>query len=218
MKTKVRQLVVVGLVSGAASVYAVPVTPSTYSFIPEAKQGTYTYLDETGSQLTDGVYGPSRVASAEDAIPYVGWNATLVTINFTFDELTTFDSVSVSALQAWVGNIVIPDVYLLTSADGQNWTPVASIITPESDRNNSKKKTLTFSGLDLTTEYIQVQLGRNNIGPWIFVDEVTFSGETADPALRQSLVASVPEAGSTLALLGLGISSLWLFRRRSEKR
>lgn len=208
------QLLGAGLLSGMVSTYAVPVTPTSYSFVPGAKQGTYSYADETGNQLTDGQYGPVRLTSQADSTPYVGWNATLVTINFNFEELTTFNSITVSALQAWVGNIVIPDVYLLTSADGQNWTPVATILTPETSLNNTSKKAITFSGLDLTTEYIQIQLGRNNIGPWIFVDEVTFEGETADP-LRISAVTSVPEAGSTLALLGAGLTSLWLFRRRS---
>jgi hypothetical protein len=210
------QLAAAGILGSAVSTYAVPVTPSSYSFVPGTKQGSYSYADETSNQLTDGLYGPTRITSQDDAVPYVGWNAELVTIDFTFDELTTFDSVSVSALQAWVGNIVIPDVYLLTSADGLNWTPVATILTPESSQNNSSKRAVTFTDLNLTTEYIQIQLGRNNIGPWMFVDEITFES-ASNPALGASVVGTnVPEVGSTLALLGIGISSLLMFRRRSS--
>jgi hypothetical protein len=75
---------------------------------------------------------------------------------------------------------------------------------------------VTFTDLNLTTEYIQIQLGRNNIGPWMFVDEITFES-ASNPALGASVVGTnVPEVGSTLALLGIGISSLLMFRRRSS--
>ena len=83
----------------------------------------------------------------------------------------------------------------------------------QSGEKYSQKAHHAFGIGFLTTEYIQIKLGRNSIGPWIFVDEVTFQGETAQ--LRISAVTSVPEAGSTLALLGAGLTSLWLFRRRS---
>ena len=209
-------LFAVGCIGSVVSTHALPVTPTSYTFVPGTKQGTYSYIDETGSQLTDGLYGPSRVLSQADAVPYLGWLAPLVTLNFTFAEATTFESVTVSSLQAWLGNIVLPDVVLYSSNDGVSWTQVASLITPESADNNYAKKDLTLDGLNVTAQYLQIELRRNVLGPWIFTDEVTFS--TLDTITRESTNGGteVPEAGTTLALLGLGITSLALFRNRKS--
>jgi hypothetical protein len=213
-KRGIRLVAAVAAVGGVVAANAVQVDPASYSFVPGSKQGTYSYADEGGTQLTDGIYGPSRLRSQEDAVPYVGWQAPLVTINFNFAEQTTFNSVTVSSLQAWIGNIALPDVFLYSSTDGQNWTQVSSLITPESSVNNYQKGSLTLSGLDFTTEFLQIQLGRNNIGKWIFVDEIDFDGFV--PSTSETVGTNVPEVSSTLALLGLGMSSLVLFRRRKS--
>jgi hypothetical protein len=210
-------IVAVGCISSfVGSSYALPVTPTSYTFVPGTKQGTYSYIDETGNQLTDGLYGPSRLWSQADAVPYLGWLAPMVTLNFNFAEATTFESVTVSALQAWLGNIVLPDVFLYASNDGVSWTPVANLVTPETSANNYAKANLTLDGLNVTAQYLQIELRRNVLGPWIFTDEVTFN--SLDPLEGQSTTpaTTVPEAGTTLALLGIGISSLALFRKRNS--
>jgi hypothetical protein len=203
-----------GCVGSIVSNQAIQVTPTSYTFVPGTKQGTYSYIDETGNQLTDGLYGPSRLLSQADAVPYLGWLAPLVTLNFNFAAPTTFDSVTVSSLQAWIGNIALPDVYLYASNDGTTWSPVANLITPEVDANNFAKATLTLGDLNVTAQYLQIELKRNNIGPWIFIDEVTFSSPDNIQAQSTTGGTAVPEAGATLALLGIGISSLALFRKR----
>ena len=68
----------------------------------------------------------------------------------------------------------------------------------------------------MTAQYLQIELNRNNIGPWIFIDEVLFDGSAPNPDVLAAIRNgnNVPEAASTVALLGLGMSSLMLFRRR----
>jgi hypothetical protein len=198
---------------GFISVQAVQITPTSYTFIPGARAGSYSYADETGVQLIDGLYGTAYLLEQSYADPYVGWMAEHVTINFQFAELTTFNQVTVSALQKWLGNIVLPDVYLNTSVDGVTWTPVASLITPESWLNDYAKKLLTLSGLDVTTKYLQVELKRNDKGPWIFTDEILFAGIVLDTQLTASSTA-VPDASSSAALLGVALAGLSCLRRK----
>jgi hypothetical protein len=190
---------------------AIPVTPLGYEFNPEAQEGTYAYWDETGRQLIDEQFGPGRIVNASDAYPYVGWLQSSVSISFAFDGVTAIDEVTVSSLQAWLGNIALPDVYVLTSTDGQSWIEVASLITAESAANNYQKRELVLSGLNLETEYLQVQLKRNAAGPWIFVDEVMFSANEQNIATANA----VPEAASTLSLMAIAICGLVGVRRKS---
>lgn len=214
MRTKITCVAVgLGLAVGIPATSAISVQPSTYSFVPGSNKGSFDYSDETGNQLTDGIYGPSRLLTNADAIPYVGWYAPVVTIDFNFGALVTIEGVTVSALQAWLGNIALPDVYVYSSADGATWTPVTQMITPENPDNNFQNVDLSLSGFSVTTEYIQVQLRRNNIGPWIFVDEISFEGEIFAQVPERTLVANVPDAGATLTLLGMGLASLACFRR-----
>ena len=210
----IRSLLFAGVVAGTVSSQALPIPD--YTFVPGTRQGTYFYGDETGNQLTDGLYGPGRLTSQADAIPYLGWLAPQVTLTFDFGDFQTFNSVSVSSLQAWIGNIALPDLHLYSSIDGQTWTFVDSLITPETSANNYQKALLTLDGLDITAQYLQIELDRNNIGPWIFIDEVLFSGSAPTPEVLAAIRNSnnVPEAASTFALLGLGMSSHMLFRRR----
>ena len=198
---------------GFFSAQAVQITPTSYTFIPGTKQGTYSYVDETGVQLIDGEYGTVHLLNQSLAVPYLGWMAEHVTIDFEFAQVNTFNEVTVSALQNWLGNIVLPDVYLNTSVDGVTWTPVASLITPEAFQNNYTKQLLTLSGLDVTTKYLQVQLKRNVNGPWIFTDEILFAGIVLDTQLTGSSTA-VPDGGSSAALLGLALAGLSCFRRK----
>jgi hypothetical protein len=209
-------LFAVGCVGSVVSSQAIQVTPTSYSFVPGTKQGTYSYIDETGNQLIDGLYGPSKVLSQADAVPYLGWLAPMVTLNFSFAQATTFESVTVSSLQAWLGNIVLPDVVLYSSNDGLNWTQVASLVTPESSANNYAKKDLTLDGLNVTAQYLQIELRRNALGPWIFTDEVTFSSLGNLTSQSTTGGTPVPEAGTTLALLGLGIAGLAAFRKQKN--
>jgi|SRR5687767_2723405 len=198
---------------GFFSAQAVQITPTSYTFVPGARQGSYSYADETGVQLIDGKYGSAYLVDQSYADPYVGWMAEHVTINFQFAEVTTFNQVTVSALQKWLGNIVLPDVYLNTSVDGVRWTAVASLITPEIWQNDYAKKLLTLSGLDVTTKYLQVELKRNDKGPWIFTDEILFAGIVLDTQLTASSIA-VPDGGSSAALLGLALAGLSCFCRK----
>jgi hypothetical protein len=217
-RSLVATVVTAGCLGGIVSVEAIQITPESYSFVPGARQGSYSYADETGRQLIDGLYGSAYLLDQSYADPYVGWMTELVTLHFQFEELTTFDSVTVSALQKWLGNIVLPDVHLYTSVDGVNWSPVGSLITPEDWRNDYAKKMLTLSGLNITTEHLQIELARNDKGPWIFVDEVLFSGTVPEGTIRVASVTTstaVPDAASTFALLGIGFSSLVFFRRKS---
>jgi len=202
-----------GIIAGfaAVDVGAVAVTPLSYTFNPDAQVGTYLYHDETGRQLIDGQFGPGRLNTAADAYPYVGWLQNQVTINFTFDGVTSIDTLTVSALQAWIGNIVLPDIYVRTSTDGEVWTNVASLITPESSANNYQNVDLILGGLNLETEFLQLQLKRNGVGPWIFVDEVMFDANVNRLAAIEG--QAVPEPGSTLALLGLAVCGLAGARR-----
>jgi hypothetical protein len=102
---------------------------------------------------------------------------------------------------------------LNTSIDGQTWTPVASLITPETALNNYAKALLTISGLEVTTQYLQVELKRNAKGPWIFTDEILFAGIVLDTQITASSTA-VPDASSSVVLLGMALAGLSYFRRK----
>lgn len=214
MKKSVHTLfVATALSSSLWTASALPVTPSSYTFTPTDKH--YQYADSTGRELIDGQFGTAQLIPEPNKEPWVGWGWTpLVTINFEFDQLTTLESVTVDALQTFVGSIVLPNVSLLTSVDGTTWTPVANLLTPVSSANDYRKTALTLDNLDLTTEYLQIQLHRNPtvaVNTWIFVDEVTFSA--ADSGLRALDATSVPDATGSFALLGIGIAALGAFRR-----
>jgi hypothetical protein len=194
------------------NVEAIQIQPATYTFIPYTSEGSYDYRDETGTQLTDGVFGMPHINSAAEALPYVGWRARSVKIDFTFDEVATFDSLVVSALQTTLGNIALPDIRVWSSLDGVTWSAIDYLATQPDVANNWTKAALLVDNLNVTTKYLQVQLIRHDA--WIFSDEISFFGsipETAESSLR--LATAVPESGSTMVLIGIGIIALAGVRR-----
>src|SRR5688500_630238 len=100
---QIRGLLAAVCLCGFLSAEAVQITPTSYTFIPGARAGSYSYADETGVQLIDGQYGTAYLLDQSYADPYVGWMAEHVTINFQFAQLSTFNQVTVSALQKWLG-------------------------------------------------------------------------------------------------------------------
>lgn len=196
----------------AAQAQAIEIVPVSYSFDQATDTGSYAYHDWTGNQLTDGEYGSfiwSLNLGNGPAYEWVGWTDSMVNIDFVFAGAHLISQIAIGTVQDNVSDVVIPNAYLFSSADGVNWNFLASSINPESSLNNSQHKTLTFNGLNISDDYVRVQVAHNSNGPWTFVDEVDFYGESGP--------AGVPDSGTTLALLGAGMVGLLGARRRLNR-
>jgi len=146
--------------------------------------GLYDYLDETGSQLTDGVTGLDNVVADlgnGPAYEWVAWKTVEPTITFTFSEAV----------------IMITSVQLgLARSDGVNRIHLPSTVTvggtmfvPSGvEIANDTRGFLTFSGSWSGTN-IAIQLSDNDPTWWVFLDEVRFFGQ----AVRLKIERSGPD-------------------------
>lgn len=196
----------------AAQAQAIEIVPVSYSFDQATDTGSYAYHDWTGNQLTDGEYGIapwSANLGNGPAYEWLGWTDSMVNIDFVFAGAHLISQIAIGTVQDNVADVVIPNAYLFSSSDGVNWDFLASSINPESSANNGQHKTLTFNGLNISDDYVRVQVAHSYNGPWTFVDEVDFYGENGP--------AGVPDSGTTLALLGAGMVGLLGARRRLNR-
>jgi hypothetical protein len=184
-------------------VLAVPIPVSSYviSTPPEP-----SFLDSTGTQLTDGVFGSPNI----DVNPngWVGWiNASgagpnAIFITFDFGSVQTITAVTIDFLKLTQNFVFLPDS---VSVGRQSFPVDPNALT------NASRGPLTFTpGAPLDTQTLQVELDRAGTGFHILIDEVTFDGNvsTAPP--------SAPEP-ATLGMIGGGLLGLTIIRQRSRR-
>lgn len=194
----------------ASHATAIEILPDSYSFDKATDIGTYNYSDWGGVQLIDGEYGVAPWTADlgnGNAYEWVGWSRdSPINIDFVFGGLQLINQIDIGTVQNHISDVVIPDADVYSSPDGTTWSLLGSIVTPESSANNDLYKTLSFTGLNITDNYVRVALSLNTNGPWTFTDEIDFF-ESVD----------VPDTGNTIAFLSIGILSLAFIRKRLHK-
>ena len=168
--------------AGAASL-----SPTNYTATPGdgiAQGGYYNYFDDTGSQLTDGIYGVNDFSANlgnGPAYEWVGWRGVNPVITFQFSSPVTINQVGIDLNRNESDLIFLPSTVTI---DGTDFAVDTNAI-PDDTRG-----TLYFNGswtgTDLTLDLMDCST--NN---WIFVDEVTFSGVSVpEPSVFGILVGS----------------------------
>lgn len=173
---------------------------SSYTATPGegvAQGGSMNYFDDTGNQLTDGVYGVDEwhadLGNGE-AYEWVAWKTASPTFTFSFDTPVTVESVNIDFNRSDGDGIDLPSSVTI---GGTLFSLLPDLIA------DSTRGTLSFTG-SWTGSNLSVTLNDGDVNKWIFVDEVTFNG-TLDP---------VPEPSEWLAVgLGLALLAAWRFRR-----
>lgn len=175
--------------------WAGPITPSSYTITTPTEP---SYPDDTGTQLTDGLFGNTNIFSAPAAFPWVGWmnttNASMAIImTFNFASPVTINSVSIDYLNESSGTFVsLPDDEII----GGHLITIPTNAIPDPSTGS-----ITFSPPPgLTTSSLQIELDKAGNGFHVLIDEVTFDGTVAT-------APGVPEP-STLGLMWIGLPAL----------
>ena len=192
----------VAAIAVVAPARAAEVVPLSYVFNAATDCGDFCYTDSTGKELIDGAVGNEGWRNPPD--PWVGWTDRFVDIDFDFGAGFSFSRVAVGSTQDALNDVVLPSLKLFSSDDGVSWTQRASLYTAPDEANNRGLNStaphgfLTLGGLNFTSRY--VRLSAENMGPWMFIDEVNFEGARA---------GAVPEPASWLIMLtgffGMGL-------------
>ena len=191
-------VIAAGCLAGASASFAQFVVPTSYS-ATTGQTGTYTYFDETGSQLTDGVLGVNDWTvnlGSGNAYEWMGWWTVDPTLTFTFSTSQTIRSVLVGFNRGEGTGLI----YLPTSVTigGSNFSLTGTEL-PDQTRGF-----LQFDGI-WTGTTLQIDLPHVN-GRWVFVDEIKFS------------TTAIPEPAVTTLWCGLGALGLMVWRRRMAAR
>jgi hypothetical protein len=159
-------LVLAGSSAGATSLF-----PTNYTATPGegiAQGGYYNYFDDTGTQLTDGIYGVNNwSANLGNGIAYewVGWRVADPVISFQFSAPVTINQVGIDFNRTESAQIFLPSTVTI---DGTDFTVNPNAI-PDASRG-----TLFFDG-NWTGTTLTLNLTDCSTSDWIFVDEVTFN-------------------------------------------
>jgi len=162
--------------------------------------GIYNYYDDTGNQLTDGIYGAndwSANLGNGPAYEWVGWLVADPVIAIQFSTPVTINQVGIDFNLNQSASILLPTTVTI---GGTEFTVDPNAIP------NDTRGTLYFNG-NWTASSLTVDLMDCNTSDWIFIDEITFSG------------AAVPEP-SVFGLLagGFGLVMLCLRCRKSVRQ
>jgi hypothetical protein len=162
------------------------ITVTSYSATAGTTNGSFTYLDSTGSELTDGNYGVIPFASQAQADPWIGWYQVNPLITFNFGGPVDITQVDLD-LALWTDPALIS---LPTSIDigGTVFDLTGNELT------NPSRGTLSFnvnftgiSSLDVTLQ---------NGGVYVFMDEAQFfstqgGSEVPEPATWSPMLAGL---------------------------
>lgn len=181
----------------ATSLLATPIVPTSYSYnVGFGPSGSYP--DETGGQLTDGLYNaiiPGSNLGTPNAVNWVGFdNYRGGSFTFNFANSVTIDSVSLSMVRWNPAGVYLPASVTVGSTN---------FSVNESSYTDMDLALLTFGG-SWTGTSLTVTIAAG--GYWTFVDEVTFNQQTS--------TNTVPDSTGTLALMSLSVAALFAVRRR----
>jgi hypothetical protein len=187
----VKTLVLFGVLAAFAA--AAPLSPTSYTASP-GQCGAFCYLDETGSQLTDGVFGVNNWQADlgnGPAYEWVGWSSTNPTITFNFSAAVSISQIFIGFNRTENVGINLPssvtingNVFGLTGSEIADGTRGDLGFTV--NLQNVTSVTIDLADLDATK--------------YIFADEFQFVDAAPEP--------------STFVLLSSGIGALAMWRRR----
>lgn len=186
----------------AIAAQASPIAPTGYDFDQPTSCGTWCYHDANKTKLTDGVVGNAGWA-LNAGQEWAGW-AYQSTVNITFDFAGSFllDSISIGTTQDNLWDVVLPSFLITAYKDGVVTWFDGIINNPSSANDNSPYSsaphsvfTYSYAGLNVYADKVVVTALAQ--GPWIFIDEVSFT---------QGQSTNVPEpSAALLMLLGLAV-------------
>ena len=148
-------------------ILTVPIPASSYviSTPPEP-----SFLDSTGTQVTDGIFGDPNIVQNSNG--WVGWiNASgvgpnAIFITFNFGSVQTIASATIDFLKLTQNFVFLP---VSGSVGGQSFP-----MDPNALANGSSGP-LTFTpSIPVNTQTLQIELDRAGTGFHILIDEVTF--------------------------------------------
>jgi len=149
-------------ISGVAA--ADLITPSSYTATPGEK-GYYYEIDETGTQLIDGVIGTNNWQEDlgnGNSYEWIGWLVANPHLNFAFDAPVKIEQVAIGFYQG--SSIYVPKSVII---NGKSFTLSGNEIA-------GGRKFLKFNG-PFTGPSIEIDLIDDDAGKWIFIDEIQFS-------------------------------------------
>jgi hypothetical protein len=166
-----------GALGLTALLHAQLVVPAGYSITtPEgtAQGGTYDYFDDTGTQLTDGVFGGNLWYDDLDgpgphgnAYEWVAWVAVEPSLTFNFSKPVSIQSVTIGFSRGSGGGVYLPANVTIA---GQPFSLTGNEFADDLRQDLTFTLTSPFVGTDLT-----IDLSDGNAGAWIFLDEVQFT-------------------------------------------
>lgn len=161
--------------------------PASYT----ATVGQETYLDDTNSQLTDGVYGvddwQADLGNGR-AYEWVGWRTVNPTFTFDFARVVTLDKVFIDFdRDEGYGLINLPT---FVNIGGTTFTLAGNELADKT------RGTLEFEG-SWTGSSLTIDFTRSS--DWVFVDEMKFQ--------------AVPEPAGYALAAGLGLTVFGICRR-----
>lgn len=138
---------------------------------PAGETGMVAFVDDTGSQLTDGIKGTDDIMADQGsgiAYEWVGWTELTepVTLTFSFEGDSNIASVEIGLYHREGLGVFVPAVVTINGID---------FTLSSDDVPNNQRKDLVFNG-PFSGPEVQVFLRHHGRG-WILVDEVHFSPE-----------------------------------------
>lgn len=223
----------IALLLSGVSLYAaadpVEIVPVSYVFDAKTDSGAADYADHTGSQLTDGLIHNDEewIADAGRGRAYdiVGWGewaegegVTFVNIDFTFDALTSFSSLTYGAFTDQGAAIYAPSVNIYAMEQGEWVLKTGLTVTHElRDTTLSTRDEYTLD-LDFSAQQVRMEAYRISDAPyrehnWTFIDEVDFYATQSEDIDAGSSATDV-SVGHGIGALLMGGLALRLRRRR----
>jgi len=147
------------------------IQPALFYAAPPGETGMVTLLDDTGSQLSDGIKGTDDFLAdlgSGSAYEWVGWTDLTepVTLTFTFEGDNDIASVEIGFNHREGLGIFVPQIVTINGVDFE----LSADAVP-----NNQRKDIVFKGPFSGSE-VQIVLHHRGRG-WILVDEVHFTAK-----------------------------------------
>ncbi|MFD0712266.1 DUF4855 domain-containing protein [Paenibacillus sp. GCM10027626] len=146
------------------------------------------YPDDTGKQLTDGIFGGMTFSDKA----YVGrlWQG-YRTFKLDLGELATIQDIRVSTLQDIANGIYFPEeISYSLSANGKTWEDLGQVKSgrPTTEKG-PVKQTIARTGVNAVARYVKVTIP---VESWLFLDEIEVMG-TRDQSGRKLKASAEPK-------------------------